>query len=104
MVARCKINPSGFQWFDLSIDDEKLYSKSVIKSEIRINNFLSEIKNEYKLTNSDICLSGFSQRCMMAINVALTSKIPFNCLVGFSGKNNKQKIYRKDKFQALKFC
>ena len=83
---RCKINPSGFQWFDLSIDDEDYILNQSLNAEIKINNFLSEIKNEYKLKNSDICLSGFSQGCMMAINVALTTQIPFNCLVGFSGK------------------
>ena len=43
-------------------------------------------KKEYKLKNSQICLSGFSQGCMMSINVGLTSNESFNCIVGFSGK------------------
>ena len=40
----------------------------------------------YKLDNSQICLSGFSQGCMISINIGLTSKEDFNCVVGFSGK------------------
>ena len=38
------------------------------------------------MENSKICLSGFSQGCMMSINLGLTSKDSFNCIVGFSGK------------------
>ena len=41
---------------------------------------------EFKLNNSQICISGFSQGCMMSINVGLTSNERFNCIVGFSGK------------------
>jgi phospholipase/carboxylesterase len=38
------------------------------------------------VSNSKICLSGFSQGCMMSINIGLTSNENFNCVVGFSGK------------------
>ena len=41
---------------------------------------------EFKLKNSQICLCGFSQGCMMSINLGLTSNENFNCIVGFSGK------------------
>ena len=41
---------------------------------------------DYKLKNNKICLSGFSQGCMMSINLGLTSEEEFNCIVGFSGK------------------
>ena len=43
-------------------------------------------KNEYKIDNNKIILSGFSQGCMISINVGLTSEKPFNSIVGFSGK------------------
>ena len=48
--------------------------------------YIDEIKLEYKLKNSQICISGFSQGCMMSLNVGLTSDESFNCIVGFSGK------------------
>ena len=82
----CNINPSGFQWFDLNDDNpEKILVESK-KAENKIKQYIDEIKLEYKLKNSQICISGFSQGCMMSINVGLTFKESFNCIVGFSGK------------------
>ena len=83
---KCKISPSGFQWFDLSIDDKNYIIDESLKSEIVINNYLISVKNKFNLKNSDICLSGFSQGCMMIINIGLTSKEKYGCIVGFSGK------------------
>jgi len=82
----CPINPNGYQWFDLSKDDSKYIIEESIKAENKIKNFINEVKSEYNLNNSNICISGFSQGCMMAINVGLTSTEKFNCIVGFSGK------------------
>ncbi len=82
----CTINPSGYQWFDLTKDDPDYILKESLKAEKKINKFLNEIKEEYSLNNKQIILSGFSQGCMMSINVGLTSKQEFNCIVGFSGK------------------
>ncbi len=80
------INPSGFQWFDLNTEDEEYILKEVKKAENKLNKYIEEVKLEYKLNNSQICISGFSQGCMMSINVGLTSSESFNCIVGFSGK------------------
>ena len=82
----CAVNPSGYQWFDLTFDDPRHILEQSLKAEKKINQFLNEIKEEYKLNNDRICLSGFSQGCMMSINVGLTSYEPYNCIVGFSGK------------------
>ena len=83
---KCPVNPSGFQWFDLSKEDPKYIIEQSLKAEKIINKFLNEVKDVYKLSNSKICLSGFSQGCMISINLGLTSKENFNCIVGFSGK------------------
>jgi len=82
----CSINPSGFQWFDLTKDDTDYILDQSIKAEEKIKVFINEIKQEFNLTNNQICLSGFSQGCMMSLNVGLTSKEKFSCIVGFSGK------------------
>ena len=82
----CPINPSRFQWFDLSKDDPKYIIEQSLKAEEVINRYIKEVKEIYKLDNSQICLSGFSQGCMISINIGLTSKEDFNCVVGFSGK------------------
>ena len=82
----CPINPSGFQWFDLTKDDTNYILDQSIKAEEKIKEFMNEVKQEFNLTNNQICLSGFSQGCMMSLNVGLTSEEKFLCIVGFSGK------------------
>jgi len=82
----CEINPSGYQWFDLTKDDPNYILAESLKVEKIINKFLNEIKQKYQLENDKITLSGFSQGCMMSINVGLTQERPFSSIVGFSGK------------------
>ena len=82
----CQINPSGYQWFDLTKNDPEYILQQVIKAENKLKKFIEEIKKEFNLKNNKICLSGFSQGCMMSINLGLTSEQEFNCIVGFSGK------------------
>ncbi len=82
----CPINPKGFQWFDLTKDDPNYILEQSIKAEKKLSKFVDEIKNEFNLENNKICLSGFSQGCMMCINLGLTSDQEYSCIVGFSGK------------------
>ena len=100
----CPINPSGFQWFDLTKDDTDYILDQSIKAEERINLFINEIKQEFNLQNNQICLSGFSQGCMMSLNVGLTSEEKFSCIVGFSGKiinQNNLKLRIKNSTDTL---
>ena len=82
----CVINPTGYQWFDLTKEDPSYILDQSIIAENKIKNFIEEIKKEFNLTHNQICLSGFSQGCMMSLNVGLTSREKFLCIVGFSGK------------------
>ena len=82
----CAINPSGYQWFDLTKDDTDYILEQSIIAENKIKQFIDEIKQEFNLINNQICLSGFSQGCMMSLNVGLTTEENFLCIVGFSGK------------------
>ena len=70
---KCEINPNGYQWFDLTNDDPEYVLNESLKAEKILSNYINEIKSELKIDNSQICLSGFSQGCMMAINLGLTS-------------------------------
>ena len=79
---KCAASPSGFQWFDLTKDDPSYILEESLKAEEKLNKFIKEIKNEFNLKNDMICLSGFSQGCMMSINLGLTSDKKFNCIVG----------------------
>ena len=70
----CAINPSGYQWFDLTKKDQNYILKESIKAELKLIKFINEVKKTFNLENNKICLSGFSQGCMMSINLGLTSK------------------------------
>ena len=82
----CAINTLGYQWFDLTKDDPGYILNESLKAEKKIIQFLDEVKETYDVKNKNISLSGFSQGCMMSINVGLTAEQPFSCIVGFSGK------------------
>ena len=82
----CKLNPNGFQWFDLSIDDQNYIIEEAKKAEKILLSYIEQIKQRYALKNSQIILAGFSQGCMMSINLGLISSQSFKCVIGFSGK------------------
>ena len=99
---KCSINPSGFQWFDLTKDDPKYILQESINAEIKLNKFIDEVKDKFGLEKNKICLSGFSQGCMMSINVGLTSNQEYNCIVGFSGKIINHEDLKKRKKVSTK--
>ena len=99
---KCEINPAGYQWFDLTKNDIEYVLEHSKKAEIKLKQFIEEVKNEYSLKNSQICLSGFSQGCMMSINLGLTSPENYSCIVGFSGKVINQEDIIKRKTSSTK--
>ena len=99
---RCHINPSGYQWFDLSNEDPKYILTQSQKAEKKLCQFIDEVKKEYNIDNDRICLSGFSQGCMMSINLGLTAEKEYNCIVGFSGKIIDQKDLKSRKKVATR--
>jgi len=82
----CNISPTGFQWFDLSDEKPDQILENIKTAEKKLNQYISEVKKKYNLTNSKISLAGFSQGCMMCLNLGLTADECFNSVVGFSGK------------------
>ncbi len=99
---KCDISSSGYQWFDLTREDPEYIIEQSKKAEIKLQRFIEEIKKEYNLKNSQICLSGFSQGCMMSINLGLTNNENYNCIVGFSGKVINQEDLKKRKTSSTK--
>ena len=99
---KCVINPTGYQWFDLTRDHREYILEQSKKAEIKLKQFIEEIKDEYNLKNSEICLSGFSQGSMMSINLGLTNNENYNCIVSFSGKIINQEDLLKRKTSSTK--
>jgi len=82
----CSVNPQGFQWFDLSIEkDDVILEKSLIAEE-KLIIFLDQVLNKFQLEPRNLSLVGFSQGCMMSIQVGLKNKKQVNCVIGYSGK------------------
>ena len=94
---KCQINPLGYQWFDLTKEDPKYILSEAKKAQNKLNQFINEVKKKFNLKNEKICLSGFSQGCMMSLNLGFISDYKYNCIVGFSGKIIDQEYLKKEK-------
>jgi len=100
----CSVNPQGFQWFDLTVEKEDAILEKSLEAEKKLILYLDQILNNFKLEPKNLALVGFSQGCMMSIQVGLKNKKNINCILGYSGKiinqkhlskniNNKPKIF-----------
>jgi len=87
----CTINPQGFQWFDLTSEKEEIILEKSISAEESLSKFLDQVIDNFQLNSSNLGLVGFSQGCMIGIQVALKKKEQINCLLGYSGKVINQK-------------
>ena len=74
-------------------NNDYILEQSLI-AERKLNQFIDEVKKKYGLENDKICLLGFSQGCMMSLNLGLTAKQKYSCIVGFSGKIINQENLR----------
>ena len=70
----CSINPKGYQWFDLSNDKEEIILEKSLLAEEKLNTFLDQVFDNFQLEPTNLALVGFSQGCMMSIQVAIKKK------------------------------
>ena len=100
----CSINPQGYQWFDLTSEKEEIILEKSLIAEEKLSIFVDQVLNSFQLETTNISLVGFSQGCMISIQVAIKKKEKMNCLIGYSGKiinkkhlsdniNSKPKIF-----------
>ena len=87
----CSVNSQGYQWFDLSSDKEELILEKSLVAEEKLNTFLDQVLDNSQLEPNNLALVGFSQGCMMNIQIALKKKKQISCLIGYSGKIINQK-------------
>ena len=87
----CSISGQGFQWFDLTTENEEIILDKSLIAEKKLILFLDQVLNEFKLEPKNLALVGFSQGCMMSIQVALKNEKQIGCVVGYSGKIINQK-------------
>ena len=87
----CAVNPQGYQWFDSTTEKEEVILEKSLIAEEKLNTFLDQVFDNFQLEPTNLALVGFSQGCMMSIQVGLKKKKKINCLIGYSGKVINQK-------------
>ena len=87
----CTVNPQGYQWFDLTSEKEEVILEKSLMAEEKLNTFLDQVFDNFQLDPTNLALMGFSQGCMMSIQVGLKKKEQINCIIGYSGKVINQK-------------
>jgi len=87
----CAINPQGYQWFDLDSEKEEIILEKSLVAEEKLSKFIDQVIDNFQLEPTNLALVGFSQGCMISIQVGLKKKEQVNCLVGYSGKVINQK-------------
>ena len=87
----CEVNPRGYQWFDLTTEREEIILEKSLIAEEKLSKFLDQIFDNFHLEAANLCLVGFSQGCMISIQVGIKKKKKLNSLVGYSGKIINQK-------------
>jgi phospholipase/carboxylesterase len=82
----CSMNPSGYQWFDLtSTDPVVLWSKILVAAD-HLNEFIDSKLLEYNIAEENLALIGFSQGTMMSLHVSLRRKNTMAAVLGYSGR------------------
>ena len=89
----CTVNPLGYQWFDMTVENDEMILEKSLVAEKKLNTFLDQVLDNFQLDIKNLALVGFSQGSMMIIQTALKKKEQINCLVCYSGKIiNKQHL------------
>ena len=68
----CDINPTGYQWFDLSNEKEEIILEKSLLAEEKLSLFIDQVLDSLQLESKNLALVGFSQGCMVSIPVSYT--------------------------------
>jgi phospholipase/carboxylesterase len=82
----CDINPAGYQWFDLSNENEEIILEKSLMAEEKLSLFIDQALDSLQLEPNNLALVGFSQGCMISIQAGLKKNKKINSLIGYSGK------------------
>jgi len=93
----CELAPAqGFQWFSLMADstnemdimpvkDPAKYLPGVRAAATPLNQYIDEVLAEYAIEPQNLALMGFSQGCMMSLQVGLRRAPSIAGVLGYSG-------------------
>ena len=86
---KCGASPFGYEWFPIpDIDGSTIpdMMQALASSEKLIIKLIDDYKNRFGLDYSDIILLGFSQGCMISLNIGLRQLNDLGGIVGISGR------------------
>ena len=86
---KCGASPFGYEWFPIpDIDGSTIpdMMRALASSEKLIIKLIDGYKNRFGLDYSDIILLGFSQGCMISLNIGLRQLNDLGGIVGISGR------------------
>ena len=84
---QCRQLASGFQWFDVSFEADRLARRQIGVVEARpvLVEFLDDLWRQSGIAPENTILAGFSQGAMMALHVGLSLDTPLMGIIAFSG-------------------
>lgn len=82
---RCGAMTSGYQWWGLSGLAPSALTAGAASAAPAIDAFIDRKLDQYKLTEADLALVGFSQGTMMALHIGLRRPGAVAAIVGYSG-------------------
>ena len=83
----------GWSWFDLRLPDPRPDLSTVHRSRTMLRELLAQLEKERGIPCERIVLMGFSQGCLMALNLALAHERRFVGVIGISGWIAEMEIY-----------
>ena len=86
---KCGASPFGYEWFPIpEIDGSTIpdMMQALASSEKLIINLIDIYKKRFGLDSSDFVLLGFSQGCMISLNIGLRQLNDLGGIVGISGR------------------
>jgi phospholipase/carboxylesterase len=82
---RCGMMSIGYQWWGLSAFDAHALAAGAASAAPAIDAFIDRKLAQYKLSEQNLALVGFSQGTMMALHVGLRRERQVAAIVGYSG-------------------
>lgn len=84
---QCRQLASGFQWFDVSFEGDRLASRQegVVQARPVLVEFLEDLWSQSGIPPEQTILAGFSQGAMMALHAGLSLPRPLMGIIAFSG-------------------
>ncbi len=76
----------SFKWFDQPDVSKNFITPKILHAEYLLNKYIDEVIEKNFLDEKKLILGGFSQGCMISLQVAIKSLRKINSVIGYSGK------------------